>query len=145
MSTSSTNPSSVETRSDKNGVAGSRGNNDTSSQPSSRGGFLKNAGRTFSFGNIRRSHEVNDLPPLPPVPAKTPASSMRDRSMTVSSVTTATPPRLEDTDLSLDNSELDGFGNMFDGIGSKASREPSPSRNNVSGCQICLMQDTRLT
>lgn len=45
--------------------------------------------------------------------------------MTNSTASTATPPRLFDTDLALDSSELDNFGNMFDNIGVRSSRDMS--------------------
>ena len=59
-------------------------------------------------------------PPLPALPVEA-----RGRAATASSASTATPPRLFDSDLALENSELDSFGNMFEGIGN-SSREPSP-------------------
>jgi hypothetical protein len=61
-------------------------------------------------------------PPLPPLPLEP-----RGRAATASSASTATPPRLFDSDLALDNSELNDFGNMFEGIGVN-SREPSPGQ-----------------
>ncbi|KAI0107589.1 hypothetical protein GGR51DRAFT_153236 [Nemania sp. FL0031] len=69
-------------------------------------GFLKQAGRTFSFGGSKK----NALPPIPseesapPMPDfKTPATpGGRSRATTASTVTTATPPKLEDSDFKLD-------------------------------------------
>ncbi|GAW25166.1 hypothetical protein SAMD00023353_0202580 [Rosellinia necatrix] len=69
-------------------------------------GFLKQAGRTFSFGGNKK----NTLPPIPseestpPVPEyKTPATpGGRSRATTDSTVTSATPPKLEDSDFKLD-------------------------------------------
>lgn len=42
--------------------------------------------------------------------------------MTVSSVTTATPPRLDDSSFSIKSND-DDFGNMFAGLGSRSSQE----------------------
>lgn len=45
--------------------------------------------------------------------------------MTESSYTsgsTATPPKLPDTDLGLGQSDLDGFGNMFESFGKRRSQ-----------------------
>ncbi|KAI0447349.1 hypothetical protein F4803DRAFT_319520 [Xylaria telfairii] len=69
-------------------------------------GFLKQAGRTFSFGGSKK----NALPPIPsgestpPMPEyKTPQTpSGRSRATTASTVTSATPPKLEDSDFKLD-------------------------------------------
>ncbi|KAI1131705.1 hypothetical protein F5Y10DRAFT_43986 [Nemania abortiva] len=69
-------------------------------------GFLKQAGRTFSFGGSKK----HALPPIPseesapPMPEfKTPATpGGRSRATTASTVTSATPPKLEDTDFKLD-------------------------------------------
>jgi hypothetical protein len=69
-------------------------------------------------------------PPLPPLPLE-----VRGRAATASSASTATPPRLFDSDLALDNAELNDFGNMFEGIGMHSSRDSSPGlgKRNVSG------------
>lgn len=95
----------------------------------SRGGFLKNAGRTFSFGiNRNQSREVNEAPPVPALPDKNRRDTItnsRERAMTESSVTTATPPRLDESSFSIRGSEEDDFGNMFAGIAHKSSREVS--------------------
>ncbi|KAJ2993076.1 hypothetical protein NUW58_g1951 [Xylaria curta] len=69
-------------------------------------GFLKQAGRTFSFGGNKK----NNLPPIPaeesvpPMPEyKTPVTpGGRSRAATGSTVTSATPPKLEDSDFKLD-------------------------------------------
>ncbi|KAI0404881.1 hypothetical protein F4802DRAFT_607273 [Xylaria palmicola] len=69
-------------------------------------GFLKQAGRTFSFGGNKK----NTLPPIPsdeptpPMPEyKMPQTpSGRSRATTASTVTSATPPKLEDSDFKLD-------------------------------------------
>ncbi|CAK7216370.1 hypothetical protein SEUCBS140593_002846 [Sporothrix eucalyptigena] len=71
--------------------------------------FLKSAGRTFSFGGGKRH-----LPVLPDNQApQTPPSTGRDRSMTASTVTTATPPKLDEEftlDLGGDFSKMLGGG-----------------------------------
>lgn len=142
LSSSSTNPSSVETNSARNAKPpGQRSYDDIPAPPpaASRSGFLKNAGRTFSFGiNRNSSREINDLPPIPPIPSdksrRSTVTNSRDRAMTASSVTTATAPRLDDSSFSIKESD-DDFGNMFAGIQHKSSREnlismrPAPLRS----------------
>ncbi|KAI0203961.1 hypothetical protein F4808DRAFT_457665 [Astrocystis sublimbata] len=69
-------------------------------------GFLKQAGRTFSFGGNKK-HALPPIPseePVPPMPEnKTPQTpSGRSRATTASTVTTSTPPKLEDSDFNLD-------------------------------------------
>lgn len=118
LSTSSTNPSSVDTRSDKNvQAAGQRPFNDIPVPPPStaRPGFMRDSSRTFSFGMAKRSSPASSPGGLPPQ-----VNNKRDRAVTSSTTSTATPPRLFDSDLALENSELDGFGNMFDHIGTSS-------------------------
>ena len=93
---------------------------------------LRSAGRAFSSGiknkknatgedgelspiQVSRGHEK----PLPPI-------SVRDRSVTESTASTATPPRL-DQGLNLDNS-LDSFGNMFENMRFSRDMSGAPSR-----------------
>ncbi|KIW25849.1 hypothetical protein, variant 2 [Cladophialophora immunda] len=126
LSTSSTNPSSIDTRSDKNvqGGAGARPFNDIPAPPpaTTRPGFLRSPVRTFSFGVVKGSRASPTSPSgaLPPL-----MDTTRNRAVTSSTASTATPPRLFDTDLSLESSELDEFGNMFDHIGSSPDAVPS--------------------
>ncbi|OAP55746.1 hypothetical protein AYL99_09898 [Fonsecaea erecta] len=125
LSTSSTNPSSIDTRSDKNvqGGVGSRPFNDIPAPPAStRPSFLRSPVRTFSFGVVKGSRGSPTSPggALPPL-----MDTTRNRAVTASTASTATPPRLFDTDLSLESSELDEFGNMFDHIGSSPDAVPS--------------------
>ncbi|KAK7965225.1 hypothetical protein PG996_000420 [Apiospora saccharicola] len=107
---------------------------------SSGGGFLKQAGRTFSFGGSKK----NSLPTIPadePVPSipdshdpQTPGN--RSRAQTASTVATATPPQLDHQDFSLD---LGGdLSNMLSSFNKRASvatvkedtgRTPLGSRN----------------
>ena len=126
LSTSSTNPSSIDARSDKNvHSAGARPFNDIPAPPptSARPGFLRGPSRTFSFGVTKggRGSPTSPDNALPP-----PVPNTRNRTVTSSTASTATPPRLFDSDLALEKSELDGFENMFDHIGS--SPDPAPSR-----------------
>ncbi|KIX00401.1 uncharacterized protein Z518_10540 [Rhinocladiella mackenziei CBS 650.93] len=125
LSTSSTNPSSIDTRSDKivHG-SGSRPYNDipVPLPASARPGFLRNPTRTCSFGvtgDDRRSPTSFSPAGIPPL-----VDNGRNRATTTSTTSTATPPRLFDSDLALENPELDGFGNMFDHIGSSPDTAP---------------------
>ncbi|KAK9421610.1 hypothetical protein SUNI508_05540 [Seiridium unicorne] len=90
---------------------------------SSGSGFLKSAGRTFSFGGSKK----NNLPTIPadePVPAvpehfepRTPGG--RSRAPTASTITTATPPQVESRDFMLD---LGGdLSNMLSAFNKRAS------------------------
>ncbi|KAL2416413.1 hypothetical protein ABEF95_004012 [Exophiala dermatitidis] len=118
LSISSTNPSSVDTRSDQN-VQGTtqKTTNDLPVPPSSsaKPHFLRSPGRTFSFGITKGNRGSPTSSPGGSLPA---LNNNRNRAVTTSTASTATPPRLFDSDLALDKSELDGFGNMFDHIGS---------------------------
>ncbi|MCJ1310927.1 hypothetical protein MMC25_004595 [Agyrium rufum] len=114
------------------------------SNPSSPGGFLRAAGRTFSFGKKLTQPDHQDEEPLNSSPKNRPTSSIPDlshpltkawtaeertsgtysrpRAMTDQSYTsesTTKPPRLPDASLSLDVADDDDFGNMFEGIGAK--------------------------
>jgi hypothetical protein len=62
-------------------------------------------------------------PSLPAVPraAPTPDSS-RDRALSASTASTATPPKLLDADLAFGDNDADEFSNMFDNIGKRDSR-----------------------
>lgn len=93
--------------------------------PPTRFGIFRTPGRNRSF-SFEADHESggSSAPPtggLPPV-----VDNRRNRTVTTSSTSTATPPRLVDSDLALENSELDGFGNMFDHI--RSSPDPAPIR-----------------
>ncbi|KAL1909949.1 hypothetical protein Sste5344_004138 [Sporothrix stenoceras] len=81
--------------------------------------FLKSAGRTFSFGGNKKHLPIlpnNDGPPPQTPPKRSDTGSTttsRDRSMTESTVTTATPPKLEEEftlDLGGDFSKMLGGG-----------------------------------
>lgn len=135
-SNASTNPSSVDSGSSRNvKQAGQRFYEDASTAQShvSKPSFLKNAGRTFSFGISKHnaSRDMSDVPPLPTdAGRRTAASSIqqRERSMTESSVSTAAPPRLDEHTFSIKASGDDDFGNMFAHMGAKSSREVSAYR-----------------
>lgn len=136
LSISSTNPSSVDTRSDKDKNAQSstqRPVNDVPVPPPSaaKPGFLRSPGRTFSFGLVKGSRGSPTTSPGPQIAI----SNSRSRAVTTSTASTATPPRLFDSDLALENSELDGFGNMFDHIGS--SPGPAPVRLIQQEVEFC--------
>jgi hypothetical protein len=128
LSTSSTNPSSIDTKSEKNTQsAAARSANDVSVLPtgSNRPSFLRSPVKTFSFSALKGSGEAPASPDAPAVYPPT-IDNRRNRTVTESTASTATPPRLFDSDLALDNSELEDFGNMFDHIGS--SPDPAPVR-----------------
>ncbi|KAI1259649.1 hypothetical protein F5Y18DRAFT_442971 [Xylariaceae sp. FL1019] len=69
-------------------------------------GFLNKAGRTFSFGSNKKG-SLPSIPadePVPPLPEYSgPGTpSARSRATTESTISTATPPRVEDRDFMLD-------------------------------------------
>ncbi|KAE8144775.1 hypothetical protein BDV25DRAFT_86121 [Aspergillus avenaceus] len=74
-------------------------------------GALRAAGRTFSFGG--RFSKTSTSTPLPQ--PSTPGPS-RGRAMTSSTISTATPPQLPDTDLQF-GEEGNEFSNMFNDVG----------------------------
>lgn len=131
MSSSSTIPSSTDISNDShtNSIAsGKRPSPDLPAHaPRLRGWSLKNAGRTFSFAN-KQKDEVPPVPSYPVLPSQTitpdPAvvPKRRERAMTASTASTATPPKLLDGDLALGESDMDNFGNMFDSIGNQNNR-----------------------
>ncbi|OAA53770.1 hypothetical protein SPI_09215 [Niveomyces insectorum RCEF 264] len=68
---------------------------------SSTSNFLKNAGRTFSFGGQKKhlplTPSPEEKPPqTPPTFTEPNTTTGRERAMTASTVTTATPPKLEE-------------------------------------------------
>ncbi|KAL4889279.1 hypothetical protein BDV59DRAFT_120259 [Aspergillus ambiguus] len=87
-------------------------------------GALRAAGRTFSFGGRFSKSSA----PIPPPQQSTPAPA-RGRAMTATSDSTATPPKLLDTDLHLGQLG-DDFHNMFDDLGkSESTTQQSSARN----------------
>ena len=140
-SNSSTNPSSVDSGSSRNVKAAAQRSYDDIPPPpppthASRAGFLKNAGRTFSFGiNKNSSKETNEIPPPMPTDRSrrtTVTEQPRERAMTMNSVVTVDPPRLDDSSFSLKSSD-DDFGNMFANVGKRASREVSCNQSQKHG------------
>ncbi|CAK7265664.1 hypothetical protein SEPCBS119000_001628 [Sporothrix epigloea] len=79
---------------------------------STTGSFFKSAGRTFSFGSQKKHVPMVSDERAPQTPPNG-STTGRDRSTTASTVTTATPPRLEDEvalDLGGDFSRMLGGG-----------------------------------
>lgn len=91
---------------------------------------FRSSARTFSFGRKK---------PQPPLPTSSPTSrsalpqgrsqtyngGTRERALTESSHasgSTATPPKLLDTDLDLGQSDLDDLGTMFESFGKRRSQ-----------------------
>ncbi|KAJ5577852.1 uncharacterized protein N7459_006816 [Penicillium hispanicum] len=86
-------------------------------------GALRAAGRTFSFGGRFKT----STPPAPPRHA-TPDTATRQRALTGGTDSTATPPKLPDSNFDLGTGG-DDFGRMFDHVGKRESallREPTP-------------------
>lgn len=82
---------------------------------------LRAAGRAFSFGRKKAHSPLQSA--LPELNSKGYPSATRERAMTESSYTsgsTATPPKLLDSDLDLGDS--DAFGNMFESFGKRRSQ-----------------------
>ncbi|WEW60098.1 hypothetical protein PRK78_005583 [Emydomyces testavorans] len=76
---------------------------------------LRAAGRTFSFG----TKAPRIVPPNQGTPRPS-ESTTRERAMTTSTTSTATPPRLLDSDLKLAVS--DDFSNIFEGLDKRKSQ-----------------------
>ncbi|KAI1096068.1 hypothetical protein F5B19DRAFT_437725 [Rostrohypoxylon terebratum] len=76
--------------------------------PPKNGGFLKQAGRTFSFGSKKTSLPTipaeENVPAVPSMPDEYSPNTPRGRSRaeTASTTSTATPPKVEDRDFMLD-------------------------------------------
>ncbi|PGG99090.1 hypothetical protein GX51_06430 [Blastomyces parvus] len=88
---------------------------------------LRSAGRTFSFGTKSSSSKSQQRPEVT-TPRSRGTTTARERAATASTTSTATPPRLPDTNLDMGDSL--SFGNMFDGLGKdkEIQKEPlSPS------------------
>ncbi|OKL61258.1 hypothetical protein UA08_03919 [Talaromyces atroroseus] len=81
---------------------------------------LRAAGRTFSFGT-RSQRASTPLSQQPQQPSSASSSAARDRAMTASSASTAIPPKLLDSDLSLGANNDDNFSNMFENFGKRKS------------------------
>jgi hypothetical protein len=103
-------------------------------QPSRPSFSLKSAGRTFSFGTKPARSSPGVSPPRASTsttttdPSTPTADGTRERAMTASTASTATPPRLLDSDFSIDGDDADEFSNMFANIGKRSSRNLIPAR-----------------
>jgi hypothetical protein len=128
LSSSSTIPSSTDTRSDISAASGNpKPFHDIPVPPAPvpRPPFsLRASARTFSFGSrTGGSPSIASQPPPPPVPRAAPiVNSSRDRAVSASTASTATPPKLLDAELAFGDNDTDGFSNMFDNIGKRDSR-----------------------
>ena len=128
FSSSSTLPSSTDASLDDKPLPNPRGSHDSSMPPvpESNHQTWRNKSRTFSFGRRR-----TDLPASASQPDPVPAISEefkhvgRERALTESSYasgSTATPPKLLGGELDFGESDLDGFGSMFESIGKRKSQ-----------------------
>ncbi len=130
FSSSSTLPSSTDAPLDDKPLPNPRGSHDIPIPPVPESHQTwRNKGRAFSFG--RRKTESASTPAPVPQPDIVPASSQeyhhvgRERALTESSYasgSTATPPKLIGGDLDFGESDLDGFGSMFESIGKRKSQ-----------------------
>jgi hypothetical protein len=112
----------------------------------SRGWSIKNAGRTFSFATKQKNEApVESLPPPRPSPTIIQETNFtpgrRERAMTASTASTATPSRLLDGDLAFGDSDLDNFGNMFDSFGRRSNRASAKVVNSTTCCFMCDTND----
>ncbi|EAU34715.1 predicted protein [Aspergillus terreus NIH2624] len=82
---------------------------------------------------------VDSPRPLRPVPPPHQSTPARNRPMTPSSNSTATPPKLLDTDLNLGQLG-DDFHNMFDGVGKQETAAQQPSTRNSSVDSVRLFE-----
>lgn len=130
MSSSSTVPSSTDTHSEIGPTSGNpRPFHDIPVPPTpvSRPPFsLRASARTFSFGS-KAAQPSPVAPSRQPGPtfynqATSTADANRERAFSASTTSTATPPKLLDADMTLGDSDGDGFSNMFDNIGKRSSR-----------------------
>ncbi|MCJ1467404.1 hypothetical protein MMC07_006028 [Pseudocyphellaria aurata] len=99
--------------------------------------LLRAAGRTFSFGRKKAPPLASSSPRFTPSPQNAPGypSGKRERAMTESSYasgSTATPPKLLETDLDLGQSDLDGFGTMFESFGKRRSQGGSLAQETTT-------------
>lgn len=113
---------------------------------SSPASFLKNAGRTFSFGGAKK----NSIPapnndPLPDVPS-VPTIQREDvygraRGMTSSTTSTATPPTLEGSNIDMGSD----FGSMFSGSGFDKRASMATLRNDLMSSSTSSSTGTSTT
>ncbi|KAL4866396.1 hypothetical protein BDV12DRAFT_135994 [Aspergillus spectabilis] len=88
-------------------------------------GALRAAGRTFSFGG-RFSKTPAQVPHRPSSP-----DTMRSRATTTSTRSTATPPKLLESEFQISRMD-DDFGNMFEGIGKQDPQESTRKTNSIT-------------
>ena len=96
--------------------------------------FLQPSDRAFSF----ESRDSDRAPAATQVPPSVPyhhATSVVDgnrvRAFSGSTTSTATPPKLLDSDIALGDSDAEGFSNMFDNIGKRTSMFMSVGEDKV--------------
>ncbi len=136
LSSSSTIPSSTDAQSDVGGTSKTpRPFQDIPVPPKTapRPPFLQSSDRAFSFES-RASDKTPAPCQAPPVPyhhATSMADGSRERAFSASTTSTATPPKLLDSDIALGDSDGDGFSNMFDNIGERTSRFMSVGNEKV--------------
>lgn len=88
---------------------------------------IRSAGRTFSLGSKA---------PKWTAPKENQHASVRERTLTASTSSTTTPPKLPST---VDLGGNDYFGNMFDKIGSRTHDEESKSTGSSPGSGVCSL------
>lgn len=135
LSSSSTLPSSTEIPPADNASSPHSRIHDIPAPPPPLAGALRAAGRTFSFGGRFGRSSLSTAPPRNATP-----DSTKQRVTSVSTDSTASPPKLPDAQFNLGadfESGGDDFGKMFDHLGkrdSAALRDISPRRlNQVRG------------
>lgn len=137
FSSSSTCPSSTEAPAlDDSQSPHSRGLYDIPVPPLTSA--LRAAGRTFSFGG-----RLSKTSTPPPVPRQSTTAPSRDRAMTASTASTATPPKLLDTDLQF--GKMDDLHCVLDQIGTsddKASVERSHDKRPDMVRQLIIYNTT---
>ncbi|CAG8039547.1 unnamed protein product [Penicillium olsonii] len=121
LSSSSTIPSSTEVP-EENQSPHSR-IQDVPAPPPLSSALRQAAGRTFSFGGRFGKSS-------PAVPRQQTPDASKNRPMTGSTDSTATPPKLPDTNFAMESQ--DDFNKMFENLGGSSERDRSPQPNKVS-------------
>lgn len=147
LSSSSTIPSSTDTRSDVSTASRNpKPFHDIPVPPPQvpRPPFsLRSSARTFSFGSRTSASPLvaSQTPPSAVSRAAAVIDSSRDRAFSASTTSTATPPKLLDSDLAFGDNDVDGFSNIFDNIGKRDSKIMSTRQDlseNVRELQACF-------
>lgn len=120
LSSSSTIPSSTEVAAEETQSPHSRIHDVPAPPPLASA--LRAAGRTFSFGGRFGKSTPAVVRQQTPEAAKRPVTGSTD--------STATPPKLPDTNFTMESQ--DDFNKMFDNMGGSSTRERSPQPHNVS-------------